>query len=393
MKKIVAKIGVSAVLAVFLIGFYSAAAATPAPAGGSPEPVALLPPELSVFKNIYSVKEKEVSLPTVVKAFVPNDQGFGVAVIEEKENKFQPVVVVKKEETVSISTEVTDSSAVRGDEENFTDKDFSTSAEFNLDEDNGEAYVVLKYSEPITSSTLNLSLEEHVALPYRISIEAKVDGEWITALAFTGMYDATIAFPQRTAKEWKIYFTHSQPLKIREITFINDNVKTSDESTAVVWLARPGETYKIYADAATYPQIKTSESGDLLENPDTIVELSLNKVQKNSFFKEPDDDEDAIPNILDNCVSVANQDQKDLDENGLGDACEDHDKDGVIDSRDNCPDYQNSYQQDEDSDGLGDACDSKESRVTENKPWIPWAAMGFAAIVVFAVILHAARKK
>jgi len=384
MKKIITKLFTFALMFAAFSAFPSVLAA---------EVKATPSPELSVFKNSYSVNEPEISLPTVVKAFVPNDQKFGVAVVEEKENKFQPVVVVEKEETVSISTKVTDSSAVRGDEENFTDKDFSTSAEFNLDEDNGEAYVTLKYSEPITSSALNLALEEHVALPYKISIDAKVDDKWITALALTNMYDTMITFPQRTAKEWKIYLTHGQPLKIREITFVNDNAKTTNENTAVVWLARPGETYRLYVDAAAYPQIKTGESGDLLENPDSIVELSLDEIQKNPFFKEPDDDEDAIPNILDNCVNISNQDQKDLDENGRGDACEDHDKDGVIDSKDNCPDHQNSYQQDEDSDGLGDACDSEESRATENKPWIPWAAMGFAAIVVFAVIIHAARKK
>lgn len=392
MKKVIS-FSIAMIILSILVSVLPQALAAEAETPTTPSPALTLPPELSVFKNVYSVKEKEISLPTVVKAFVPNDQKFGVAVIEEKENKFQPVVVVKKEETVSILAEVTDSSTIRGDEANFTDKDFLTSAEFDLDKDNGEAYIVLKYSELITSSTLNLALEEHVALPYKISIEAKVNDKWITALASTGMYDATITFPQRTAEEWKIYFTHSQPLKIREITFINDNVKTSDESTAVVWLARPGETYKMYTDAATYPQIKTGESGDLLENPDAIVEWSLNKIQKNSFFKEPDDDTDAIPNILDNCVSIANQDQKDLDKNGLGDACEDHDKDGVIDSKDNCPDYQNSYQQDEDGDGIGDACDSEESRITENKPWLPWVAMGFAVIVVFAVIIHAARKK
>jgi hypothetical protein len=384
MKKTVFSLVSAIVLSIFVLAIPSAFAA---------EVKTSLPSELSVFKNTYSVKEVEVSLPTVVKAFVSNNQSFGVAVMEEKENKFQPVVVVKKEETVSISVGVGDSSKIRGKKSNFVDKDFSTSAEFDLDKDNGEAYVTLEYSEPITSSTLNLELEEHVSLPYRIAIEANVGGEWITALASTRLYDTAITFPQRTAKEWKIYFTHSQPLKIREITPINDNAKTKGGESAVVWLARPGETYKLYTDAAIYPKIETGEAGNLLENLDTIVEWSLGKVQKNPLFKEPDDDEDSVPNILDNCVDVSNQDQKDLDENGRGDACEDHDKDGVIDSQDNCPDHQNSYQQDEDSDGIGDACDGEESRVTENKPWLPWVAMGFAAIVVFVVIIHAARKK
>lgn len=36
----------------------------------------------------------------------------------------------------------------------------------------------------------------------------------------------------------------------------------------------------------------------------------------------PDKDKDGIPDFRDNCVSVANPDQADLDENGIGDACQ-----------------------------------------------------------------------
>ncbi len=53
-----------------------------------------------------------------------------------------------------------------------------------------------------------------------------------------------------------------------------------------------------------------------------------------------DRDEDTVLDGLDNCPAVANLDQTDTDDNGVGDACEtadpDTDGDGIPDSEDNC---------------------------------------------------------
>ncbi|MBM4318517.1 MAG: hypothetical protein FJ125_00800 [Deltaproteobacteria bacterium] len=60
----------------------------------------------------------------------------------------------------------------------------------------------------------------------------------------------------------------------------------------------------------------------------------------------------------DSCPEVADPGQRDLDRDGLGDACDvDDDGDGVADAADGCPEDADPEQQDTDGDGAGDACD------------------------------------
>jgi hypothetical protein len=73
----------------------------------------------------------------------------------------------------------------------------------------------------------------------------------------------------------------------------------------------------------------------------------------------PDGDGDGVADATDNCPSVANADQADLDGDGAGNACDsDDDNDGVLDTADNCPSVANANQANSDGDGAGDACDN-----------------------------------
>ncbi|WP_411894169.1 thrombospondin type 3 repeat-containing protein [Winogradskyella sp. A2] len=71
-----------------------------------------------------------------------------------------------------------------------------------------------------------------------------------------------------------------------------------------------------------------------------------------------DIDGDTIPNSIDNCPEIANVDQADLDNDGIGDVCDDDiDGDSVLNDVDNCVDVANTSQADIDNDGIGDECD------------------------------------
>lgn len=61
----------------------------------------------------------------------------------------------------------------------------------------------------------------------------------------------------------------------------------------------------------------------------------------------PDQDGDGVPDMFDNCPTIANPKQYDEDGDGLGNEC------------DNCPPFANPDQADADGDGVGDPCDPR----------------------------------
>jgi hypothetical protein len=111
----------------------------------------------------------------------------------------------------------------------------------------------------------------------------------------------------------------------------------------------------------------TVQVGDIIDNRAGIYfdfnpPIITNKTETRIV---EDTDGDGIFNYQDNCPNTSNVDQADLDNDGIGDVCDDDiDNDGILNTDDNCPLVASANQDDNDEDGLGDICDDDDDNDT-----------------------------
>ncbi|WP_029036574.1 T9SS type A sorting domain-containing protein [Salinimicrobium xinjiangense] len=122
---------------------------------------------------------------------------------------------------------------------------------------------------------------------------------------------------------------------------------TPAAGTGALYIPKP----EIDTDAGTYsvklePNIIYNIKANGVDGyyiPENTLEITGETTSDIVFEAEPDGpfgdiDGDGILNAVDNCVATPNPDQADLNENGIGDVCDDDDGDGIINYDDNCPD-------------------------------------------------------
>ena len=345
--------------------------------------------EINAFKYYENISPS-ISTPKVVE--VPFDQAsFSIpvfAVYNLTTKSFEPNFLSTN--TVPVSSHIETSGAIRGNPSALNDGDYSTYLEFPLTGNSSKAEVTFKFDRPITSSSLSFALDNYVALPQTVSISADVSGKNYIVLAPVKPSHGNIVFPKTTSALWRVSFDYVQPLRIDEMRFNDTSI--GQTTRGLRFLAQPGQSYQIYFDADRYVASTSKEAGDLFSDKGVIYSKATDPISNPEYFPV-DSDSDGVPDLTDNCISVANPDQKDSDGNGLGDACEDYDRDGIVNAKDNCPDVPNVAQTDTDQDGIGDACDTVDNRVTERMPWLPWAGIGLAGGVVLALFVVVLKHK
>lgn len=113
-------------------------------------------------------------------------------------------------------------------------------------------------------------------------------------------------------------------------------------------------------DSTLRDDIDRDGISDSRDNCPTIANTNQSNVDGDTLGDACDDDidGDGFLNAGDNCSLVENSDQANLDNDTMGDACDDDkDGDGTSNLDDNCPLIVNADQANLDSDAVGDACD------------------------------------
>ena len=241
--------------------------------------------------------------------------------------------------------------------------------------------LTLRFQEPMAVDGLEFEFDALSRTPQTVMVVAEPQSSQERIIANTTAYQKILRFPSQVVTELEVTLIHSQPLRMTRLSPLNTSA-AEEGSEQIRFLAQPTGVYTLYTQRAPLaPSPMPLEAGDLFGRP-VGAELRAAAAQQNENFAPLDRGSDSISDSEDNCPTTSNVDQTDLDMNGVGDACQDFDFDGVLNVNDNCPERANRSQTDTDADGVGDECDGAESRLTEQKPWLPWAALGFTGVII-----------
>ena len=339
----------------------------------------------SLFKYVAHIGNLNLSTPKIIEVRMYNGNEQTVAVREIESNTRQPVAFVTKTTATPYSIyslPAASNSAALNDDNTETYVEYQPVTVYTTPQESNVT-LTFKYDQPITTSQLTFELDKNVAIPDYVEMDVYKNGQRNAVITKQRINSGVILFPQYTADQFEVTFYYAQPLRITEAKFIE--TQASYSARYVRFLARPGYSYQLFREPeGVVPYQYLPESGNLVEGDVNVMEIKDVQFSPNASYTPPDQDRDGVTDATDNCISFTNPDQKDVNNNRVGDACEDFDADGVLNAVDNCPDIPNAMQQDKDEDGMGDHWDAEESRLVEQWKFLPWLgiAVGFGVVLL-----------
>lgn len=350
----------------------------------------------SSFQQVAEIASPEAATPVMIDVPLqfPYDATQTHVVVETATQIPIPSMIITQTQTEKLSFTAIDSFDTPSIN-NVVDGNMRSFTEFPFDEDeqkNNDVIIDLTANHIFRSSSLSLYLDDHIALPRTVRLASvSEDGTETVLLKRQSLKGRTLSFPEAHTDHLRLTLTYAQPLRIREIV-IHESSVTKTIEKFVRFLAKPGMPHQIYFDAENFVSVPTAEAPNFHTEEHVFV-IKPSHVSDNAQFKQADTDDDGIVDSDDNCVTVVNPDQIDIDNNGRGDTCDDFDRDGVINATDNCPDDANRAQKDIDGDGIGDVCDEEESRFLEQYPWLPGVTIAVVGVIVVLLIVKVLKPK
>ncbi len=344
-----------------------------------------------------STDDYNMVLPTVAE--IPIDIGLKnvkeILVLSSKEQKPVPAELLVREEFVRPRIEI----SVRTNGQEVLGRSLLSDARKNVLFSTlvsrkgwkGETTVSLFFAEPFEVSQIILHPMKNSFLPDAVSVRAVSGNRNDLILPEISLTSPMVKFPPVKVEELHLKFRHSKPLILRKLEIVPEN-PVKEKKFFVRFLARPETDYQVFFNADREVSLPETEKPSLWGDINVLYHPNNVKIKPNPAYVPADKDSDGVPDREDNCVSVSNPEQTDVNGNGKGDACEDFDYDGVVNALDNCPNIPNRAQKDIDLDGRGDVCDDTDSRWAQTQRYLPAVALLVTSSVIVLLLISMSKQ-
>lgn len=236
------------------------------------------------------------------------------------------------------------------------------------------------FESPASSGVGKVSIDLRDSLIERIRVYDKFGDEVNFNLNEEGFHYELLSNVPINTNYLRFVVDYKDVLKIKEIVFF-DIKNYGEKSYGYIYVDNDCMKEHMFYFGRYGESNSKSGSKSFPVEFDVSVETFRNSLYDNDF------DNDSILNDDDNCPSVSNEDQKDINYNKIGDACEDDDGDRVVNSIDNCIDDYNPDQLDNDNDGIGNVCDEDDGRFFEKNKYLIFILAGIIAVIFLVVAI------